>query len=701
MLRGITDLQKGAVSKLISELKNDKNEITFKAPTGSGKTYMMADFMNRALSEQPNDIFIVSSLSKSGLARQNYEKFMEYNNKGNFPCLRPYLISSEVTSEERLFIPTDYNVYLLPRDLYKKGGRLMQGAMNAFLTELCLIAARNIFLIKDECHIATQNLDDLVMADYFAKVINFSATPKLSRNQYPDVEITNEDAENTKLIKIVEWGNENDTVSDAIENFEEIKENYRNWLDVNPCLIIQISNKDNADDELQNLIMPALNKKSHLKWMLIVDKDKDCDTNDILKAKNMPVARWKDYAKSNTATIDVIIFKMVITEGWDIPRACMLYQVRDTKSKQLDEQVIGRIRRNPRLLDFEELDKKAQALAMTAWVWGVAPEEQKKVHPVELSHPQDDITNNIRIKTTKLKSLLNKDVFNLADFLAKQKKTAVYNNIFELGKKLREADNSVREIIYDYAKDYTKWWQVAEFIDEIEKECMRYLCNYEESMEIGETVSFARTSHYTDNGNYADIDNWVWKRRHGNGDSSENSPFYKNGKYILPLDCDTDNDFSFDSDAERKWANILNKLSMDGNIDKVKRENGEDMADGDDIYMWGKNYVPNSLIRFEYYMNSVHSSYPDFVMKDRFGRIHIFEVKSLNQSSEQSFDPENYKAKIEELRKCYKQASKITDQIFYIPIMIDNAWKITQFYKGNENTITKDMFIRFVKTHDN
>jgi type III restriction enzyme len=45
--------------------------------------------------------------------------------------------------------------------------------------------------------------------------------------------------------------------------------------------------------------------------MLIVDKEKECETNDVFKAKKMPVAKWKDYAKTSTATIDVIIFKMV------------------------------------------------------------------------------------------------------------------------------------------------------------------------------------------------------------------------------------------------------------------------------------------------------------------------------------------------------------------------------------------------------
>jgi type III restriction enzyme len=40
-----------------------------------------------------------------------------------------------------------------------------------------------------------------------------------------------------------------------------------------------------------------------------------------------------------------------MTEGYDIPRACALFQIRDTDSKTLSEQVLGRIRRNPILKD--------------------------------------------------------------------------------------------------------------------------------------------------------------------------------------------------------------------------------------------------------------------------------------------------------------------------------------------------------------
>lgn len=187
MLEEVIELQNRAVENLIFEIKN-KNEITFKAPTGSGKTYMMADLMNRLLLINPNIVFLVSSLSKGDLAKQNEEKFKEYQRNGNFIELKPYLINTEVSGEETPYIPTNYNVYVLPRDLYKKNGKLMRGVMSNFLNNITskhLMQGLNkkIYLIKDECHIATNNLDS-ISDEYFSKVINISATPKLKRVKY-------------------------------------------------------------------------------------------------------------------------------------------------------------------------------------------------------------------------------------------------------------------------------------------------------------------------------------------------------------------------------------------------------------------------------------------------------------------------------------------------------------------------------------
>ena len=163
MLLEAKELQLTAVAQLCEQLE-DKDELTFKAPTGSGKTYMMADLMNRILSENEDVVFLVSSLSKGNLAGQNYDKFCEYAETGAFPNIKPHLISTEIATEERLFIPLDYNVYILPRDLYKKGGRLMQGGMESFLQKTTLHDSfgglgKEVYLIKDECHIATNNLD--------------------------------------------------------------------------------------------------------------------------------------------------------------------------------------------------------------------------------------------------------------------------------------------------------------------------------------------------------------------------------------------------------------------------------------------------------------------------------------------------------------------------------------------------------------
>ena len=201
MLQEVIELHDNAVSSLIDKIRR-KNNVTFKSPTGSGKTYMMADLMNRILSERDDIVFIVSTLSKGNLGQQNYEKFIEYQQQGDFPMLKPYIISTSLSNEESLFIPTDYNVYVLPRDLYKEGGLLMRGTMANFLQEITANlygsgTNKQIYVIKDECHQATNNLDEL--ADlYFTKIINISATPKLSREQVPDVEITEDQARNAK-----------------------------------------------------------------------------------------------------------------------------------------------------------------------------------------------------------------------------------------------------------------------------------------------------------------------------------------------------------------------------------------------------------------------------------------------------------------------------------------------------------------------
>lgn len=675
MLQEAKDLQQRAVAELVRKADGSKRELTFRAPTGSGKTRMMADFMNRVLGTKGDVVFLVSTLSKGGLAEQNYDVFRDCADKGVFTKIDPWLISTEVSSEETLFIPVDHNVYVLPRDLYKKNGRLMQGAMLNFLQTLTESyfgqgMKKKIWLIKDECHQATNNLDDL-SEKHFQKVINFSATPNLKRGQVPDVQITDEEAVQARLIKRVELeDDETIPVDAAIDKFLEIRRDYNNLLQTHPCLIIQISNKDKAQEEWERQVRPAIDKHQELKWMLIVNKDKDCDTNDDVK-RRLPVSRWKDYAKGKDSTIDVIVFKMVISEGWDIPRACMLYQVRDTQSKQLDEQVMGRVRRNPRLLDFETLSTTARDLAMTAWVWGVKPEAMKKTRQVKLwESQQTDIRQHVRVTTTRLTNLTERADFDVSGVVESKPVPPVSTSIFKLWNKLQQCPNDVQTLCYQYANgDVQRWWRFMEMADEVRRKYDNYICDYDESMEVDKTVSFPLVSSYVETDQSERIRSWVWCRKDGSGHK-----------------------FTFDSEAEREWASVL----MDCE-DDMAVVSDDDLFDDKERCLWGKNFPTSSEIKYEYYADGIHSSYPDFIMKDKAGRIHVFEVKSVNKASGQNIDPEEYNQKIGKLKDCYLHCSKkLRNHIFYLPILKED-WQIFRYEDGEEDQISEKSFKESLK----
>lgn len=679
MLQEVKDLQNRAVTDLFRKAHGRKKELTFRAPTGSGKTHMMADFMNRILEEQDDVIFLVSTLSKGGLPQQNYESFVK---SADTTCkkLKPYLINTELSGEEDLFIPIDYNVYVLPRDLYKEGGILKRGAFDNFLQTMTYRffsegVGKRIYLIRDECHQATNNLDE--KKAYFERTFNFSATPA---RPY-DVEITDDEAETVKLIKRVEL--EEDPVfevGDALDKLLEIRDDYINKLGVRPCLIIQISNAKKAEDEFNDKIMPALNSHQSIKWMSIVDtykkeggedkkKEKLFDTNDAVKTK-LPPSKWKDYAKQNDSTIDVIIFKMVITEGWDIPRACMLYQIRKSQSDNLDEQVMGRVRRNPRLMDFDKLSEDAQKLASTAWVWGIRPKNTKPSIPVRLWKVGDiDLQSHLRIGTTRLDSHSALDLNAVEAFLS-SRQTERKSDIFTLYKKLYKGDNKIQNLCYEYASDSVqRWWNFAEEYEKIKRKYENYISNYSESMVYDKETSLPASSVYLESNVKKDIEEWLWE--HKDVDSRK---------------------YSFDSDAESDWASTLSEIADDC-CASVKSTTDEE------CYLWGKNFPYQSEVHYEYFDDGgIHKSFPDFVMKDKHGSIHLFEVKSLDGEGNAGFDVDEYKKKIENLKKCYLQCSiKLPKHYFYIPIKENGTWSILRYLNGEEKVFTKKELKRELK----
>lgn len=690
MLDDVKKLQERAIHELVNQISN-KDEVVFKAPTGAGKTYIMARFMDELLSKNDKVIFIVSSLSKANLAQQNYDKFNEFLEFGFVQNLRPHLISSESSGENALYIPTLDNVYVLPRDLYKDKSKLKgQQALQKFLLEI-RDQDIEINLIKDECHIATNNLDEL--KPYFSKIINISATPK--KNQKVTVEISEKDAVDTSLIKRVQYCSERNFGDDdfsigsvqynellkALDSLQNCKEEYLKKSNINPCLIIQISNKELGEEQVK-VIEHALSlpKYKDMKWVSYTTDPKLCKTNDQL-IKASP-SKWEKYAKPNDSTIDVIIFKMAITEGWDIPRANMLFQIRDSKSKQLDEQVLGRVRRNPRLMDFEKIaDEKEKLLFTTAYVWGIKDNSnENKAIDVTLKgrFPDGDWVKNeiqeeIKVKITKLADLKKtKSNFDIDSYLNGKPDPIARKSIFDLHRELSKSSNRIqneckRYMLSEYGEEYSRYFGFVNNLSEIKSKVQTVLSSDASSIEVVKTslnkdleVSLPYNSLYFQNKKFSLSDiNGVWD----NGNDMK--------------------EFSFDSDSEKDW---VYKMLHDFHIKKIS------LGVDNDVLLVGKNYLQNSAIKYEYYADGSHFSYPDFVLKDNNDRIFLFEVKSLNTSASLNVDPAEYQQKVNLLKDLYLKVSSKVDHYFCLPVLNGSTWTIYCYFKGNCYELNYDQF---------
>lgn len=688
MLDDVKNLQERAISELVQSL-SEKDDVVFKAPTGSGKTFIMARVMDEVISKDDNVVFIVSSLSKVNLAQQNYDKFNEYLELGLVQHLNPHLISSETSCESALYIPSVNNVYVLPQALYKAKSKLK--GQQAFLKLLLEIKnhGRVLYLIKDESHVATNNLDEL--KSFFTKIINISATPK----KKPDVEISEQDAVNACLIKRVQYCSSADYGDDdfsvdslqykellkALDYLKECKKDYLEKSNINPCLIIQISNKDLGEKQF-NVIERALGLSEYkdLKWVGYAKDPKVCQTNDQM-IKTSP-QKWEKYCKPNDSTIDVIIFKMAITEGWDIPRANMLFQIRDSKSKQLDVQVLGRVRRNPRIMDFEKItDEKERRLFTTAYVWGIKDNssEQKSVDvTLKGSVPdgnriKNEIQEEIKVKITKLANLNGtQSNFDIDTFLKEKQAPESCKSIFELYNELTQSSNRIqveckRYMFSSYDDEYSKFFGFVNNLSEIKSKVKTILSSDSSSIEVVKNslgkdleVSLPYNSLYFQNKKYSLQDvKGVWN----------------NGSDMR--------EFTFDSDSEKKW---LYKMLQDFSIKKISLDEEKD------ILLVGKNYLQNSEIKYEYYADGSHFSYPDFVLKDKYDRIFLFEVKSMNISSSLQIDTKVYQEKVEILKDLYSKVSSKVEHYFCLPILNGKSWTVHCYYKGVHYELKEDQF---------
>lgn len=353
----------------------DNNEFNLQAPTGSGKTFILANLIDNflesdVLASQPTTfVFLAPSTGK--LDYQNYEKFNKYlmNNWVNGFSTNYIGNSNNKESNAKSYLQSiDYfkpnNVYFFGWNMFHTGTRITE--INSERNNIYRVISNtkekniNIVLIIDEAHINNVKKDEKtksMILEYLNpyKTIKLSATLEQSKINC-DYKISYDKViDECAIKKVVEINGVNAQIKDisnyheneqlilsAIAKQKEIKEQYfKRGLNIKPLILVQIPDKvviDNeidTEDLLLNSIVNLLEQngyKQGINFAIWLDKLKTNSKQEIV---------------DNNSEVEILIFKQAIAIGWDVPRANILVRIREAKSKAFNIQTLGRILRNP------------------------------------------------------------------------------------------------------------------------------------------------------------------------------------------------------------------------------------------------------------------------------------------------------------------------------------------------------------------
>lgn len=396
----LSSVQQRAVDELLEYFKeyyyndNINKIIEFKAPTGSGKTFMISNFIDKAsiyhhdLNQDQKIIFVIATLSSAKLPIQmenNINEYLSYLENKNLKVKRyesPSSSSDRLKDGDYRIIANNNEIIIFGTQSFGKGKIYTeQGIFNAFLDQIEKENYKLIY-IRDEAHVGSDKEeknaskfldydDDISKSNdeniRFEKkiqeaasfIVKMTATPK---GKYEQVIITEKELENDNIHLLKNKMEQNSglrfekssTIDNiqlleiAIKKFKEIKNKYIDFknepglVNINPAMLIQVSDKFKGNEkefeENINLIVKTL-KENGLTYVKYFSSEKiDSDQRAIKSLQDISI---------NSSDIDAIIFKVGPATGWNIPRACMLIQLRNVSSNNLSIQTIGRIKRNP------------------------------------------------------------------------------------------------------------------------------------------------------------------------------------------------------------------------------------------------------------------------------------------------------------------------------------------------------------------
>lgn len=364
----------------ISEMKFDflkllqqekPSSIVFEAPTGSGKTIMMQEFLKQVAEIPKNRNLAFVWVSVSDLSNQSKESF-ERNLEGSkliFSELKD-IKGKSLRENEILFINWEkikskdnatWEWKVLSMKDNEKDENIpfyMENTRNHWL---------EIVLIIDESHkqLNTPRAQELIN-DYFKPIIQIevSATPDsvhydkkisvdindvITSGMIKKEVLVNENIDIVRKWELWDYGTDRLIIDKAIEKQLQLTASYetQSAKKIKPLLLIQLPSESQSITEMDRT------KIDRVKQILKGDYD--------ITIENQRLAIWlsedktnKDLIDINNSPVEVLLFKQAIATGWDCPRAQILVMFRQIGVLTFQIQTVGRILRMPEQKHYED-----------------------------------------------------------------------------------------------------------------------------------------------------------------------------------------------------------------------------------------------------------------------------------------------------------------------------------------------------------
>lgn len=357
-----------AIKKLLEKanelLEYDRSDnIVFKAPTGAGKTIIMAEFLLQFVSarkDQKTFSFIWAAPRKLHLqSKEKLENF--YKDNRILECSNiDDLAEKKIEENEILFLNWE--------SINKKDNVFIRENENDFnLTSIInntLEEGREIILVIDESHHTASAENTKGLIEIMKPKITFevSATPHITSDNFVSVrfeEVVKEGMIKEKVAlnpdlkedKLEGEGSDEFILKEALKRREELHKQFEKIGkdNINPLLLIQLPDNNTLDftsktDEIEGLLAKRFNiTTANGKMAVYLSEDK----------------RNLENISKNDNEVDVLLFKQAIALGWDCPRAYILVLFREWHSERFSIQTVGRIMRMPEIMHYQidELDK--------------------------------------------------------------------------------------------------------------------------------------------------------------------------------------------------------------------------------------------------------------------------------------------------------------------------------------------------------